>query len=91
MSRENLGAVYVCTFGTESSKSAVLTSCRGYRSEEYPEGIDVDTAILKDLNSVVNELRNNSYVTLPSYDLDYYTANLAKLETNINTYQVYTG
>ena len=44
LSRENLGAVYVCTFGTESSKSAVLTSCRGYRSEEYPEGIDVDTA-----------------------------------------------
>ena len=51
----------------------------------YDEGIDVDTAILKDLNSVVNELRNNSYITLPSYDLDYYTANLAKLETNINT------
>ena len=51
----------------------------------HDEGIDVDTAILKDLNSVVNELRNNSYITLPSYDLDYYTANLAKLETNINT------
>ena len=51
----------------------------------HDEGIDVDTAILKDLSSVVNELRNNSYVTLPSYDLDYYTANLAKLETNINT------
>lgn len=51
----------------------------------HDEGIDVDTAILKDLNGVVNELRNNSYVTLPSYDLDYYTANLAKLETNINT------
>lgn len=51
----------------------------------HDEGIDVDTTILKDLNGVVNELRNNSYVTLPSYDLDYYTANLAKLETNINT------
>ena len=51
----------------------------------HDEGIDVDTVILKDLNGVVNELRNNSYVTLPSYDLDYYTANLAKLETNINT------
>lgn len=42
--KENLGAAYVCTFGTESSKSAVLTSCRGYRSKEFPEGIDVDTA-----------------------------------------------
>ena len=44
LERRNLGANYVCTFGTESSKSAVLTACRGYRSEEYPEGIDVDTA-----------------------------------------------
>lgn len=42
--KENLGAVYVCTFGTESSKSAVLSSCRGYRSEEFPDGIDSDTA-----------------------------------------------
>lgn len=42
--RKNLGAVYVCTFGTESSKSAVLTSARGYRSEDYPDGIDIDTA-----------------------------------------------
>jgi DNA polymerase-3 subunit alpha len=42
--RENLGAVYVCTFGTESTKSAILTAARGYRSEEYPEGIDIDTA-----------------------------------------------
>ena len=42
--RENLGAVYVCTFGTESSKSAVQTACRGYRSEDYPDGIDIDTS-----------------------------------------------
>ena len=40
----NLGANYVCTFGTESTKSAVLTSCRGYRSEDFPDGIDIDTA-----------------------------------------------
>lgn len=44
ISRENLGAVYVCTFGTETSKSAVITACRGYRSEDYPDGIDVDIA-----------------------------------------------
>lgn len=42
--RKSLGAVYVCTFGTESSKSAILTACRGYRTEDYPDGIDVDTA-----------------------------------------------
>lgn len=42
--RELLGATYVCTFGTETSKSSVLTSARGYRSEEFPDGIDVDTS-----------------------------------------------
>lgn len=40
--KENLGCVYVCTFGTESAKSAVQTAMRGYRSEEYPEGLDND-------------------------------------------------
>jgi DNA polymerase-3 subunit alpha len=34
----------VATFGTEGTKSAILTACRGYRSEEYPNGIDVDDA-----------------------------------------------
>ena len=42
--RGQLGLVQVCTFGTEGTKSAVLTACRGYRSEEYPDGIDVDEA-----------------------------------------------
>lgn len=42
--KQSLGAVYVCTFGTETSKSAVTTACRGYRSEDYPDGVDVDTA-----------------------------------------------
>ena len=42
--RGELGIVQVCTFGTEATKSAVLTACRGYRSEEYPDGIDVDDA-----------------------------------------------
>ena len=40
--RESLGAVYVCTFGTESSKRSVQTACRGYRSQEFPDGIDND-------------------------------------------------
>ena len=40
--RGELGLVQVSTFGTETSKSAILTACRGYRSDEYPNGIDVD-------------------------------------------------
>lgn len=35
----------VCTFGTEKARSVVQSACRGYRTEEYPEGIDSDTAI----------------------------------------------
>lgn len=42
--RGELGLVQVCTFGTEGTKSAILTACRGYRSDEYPDGIDVDEA-----------------------------------------------
>lgn len=34
----------MATFGTEGSRSAILAACRGYRSEECPDGIDVDTA-----------------------------------------------
>ena len=43
LSRKNLGCTLIATFGTEGSKSAVLTACRGYRSEDFPDGIDVDT------------------------------------------------
>ena len=42
--RGEFGLVQVCTFGTEGTKSAILTACRGYRSEDYPDGIDVDDA-----------------------------------------------
>jgi len=42
-SRRNLGCTLIATFGTEGTKSAVLTACRGYRSEDFPDGIDVDT------------------------------------------------
>ena len=44
LSRENLGCTLIATFKTETTKSAIMTACRGYRSEEYPEGIDNDTA-----------------------------------------------
>ena len=42
--KENLGCTLVATFGTEGTKSAIQTACRGYRSEDFPEGIDVDEA-----------------------------------------------
>lgn len=44
LARQNLGCTLIATYGTESTKSAILTACRGYRSEEYPNGIDVDQA-----------------------------------------------
>ena len=44
ISRKNLGCTLIATFGTESAKSTILTACRGYRSEEYPDGIDNDIA-----------------------------------------------
>ena len=43
--RGEFGLIQVATFGTEGTKSAIQTACRGYRSEEYPEGIDVDEAL----------------------------------------------
>lgn len=43
--RGELGLVQVCTFGTEKTKNAILAACRGYRSAEYPEGIDNDEAL----------------------------------------------
>lgn len=42
--RGELGLVQVCTFGTEGTKSAILSSCRGYRSADCPDGIDSDEA-----------------------------------------------
>jgi DNA polymerase-3 subunit alpha len=42
--RGELNVLQVATFGTEGTRSAIQTACRGYRSEEYPNGIDVDIA-----------------------------------------------
>lgn len=44
LTRKNCGCTLIATFGTETTKSAIQTACRGYRSEEYQDGIDVDTA-----------------------------------------------
>lgn len=42
--RGPLGLVQVATFGTEGTKQAILTACRGYRNDECPDGIEVDEA-----------------------------------------------
>lgn len=44
LTRDNLGCVLVATYGTEGSRSACLTACRGYRSPSHPDGIDVTVA-----------------------------------------------
>lgn len=75
--RGEFGIVQVVTFGTEATKSAIQTACRGYRSEEYPDGIDVDIAqymsslipqergFLWEINDVIygNEERDRKPVT----------------------------
>ena len=42
--RGELNVVQVCTYGTEGSRSAIAAGARGYRSEQYPNGIDIDTS-----------------------------------------------
>jgi DNA polymerase-3 subunit alpha len=44
LSRKNLGCTLIATFGTEGTRSTILTACRGYRAQGFPDGIDVDTA-----------------------------------------------
>lgn len=40
--RGELNVVQVCTYGTEGARAAIATACRGYRSEAFPNGIDVE-------------------------------------------------
>lgn len=44
LSRKNLGCTLIATYGTEGTRSAILTACRGYRSPDYLDGIDTDEA-----------------------------------------------
>ena len=57
--RGELGLLQVCTFGTENTKQAILTACRGYRSEDCPEGIEVGEA--QYLSSLVPQERGFSW------------------------------
>lgn len=42
--RGDLNLIQVATFGTEGTRSAINSACRGYRSSEYPNGLEVETA-----------------------------------------------
>ena len=41
--RGELNVLQVCTFGTEGTRSAIAAAGRGYRSNKYPNGLDVET------------------------------------------------
>jgi DNA polymerase-3 subunit alpha len=41
--RGELNLIQVCTFGTEGTRSAIAAAGRGYRSEFYPNGLEVET------------------------------------------------
>lgn len=44
LTRKNCGCTLIATFDTETTKKAIQTACRGYTSEDYPMGIDIDQA-----------------------------------------------
>ena len=54
-----MGCTLIATFGTETTKSTILSACRGYRSEDYPDGIDVDTA--QYISSLIEQERGFLY------------------------------
>lgn len=41
--RGEINLLQVATFGTEGTRQAIASAGRGYRSEEYPDGLDVET------------------------------------------------
>ena len=63
--KDNLGCTLVATYGTEKPRRAIQTACRGYRSDEYPEGIDVDDA--RYMSSLIPEERGFSWSISETY------------------------
>lgn len=51
--------VQVCTFTTIGSRAAILSACRGYRSQDYPDGIDLDEA--QYISSLIGSDRGFTY------------------------------
>ena len=63
--KENLGCTLVATYGTEKPRRAIQTACRGYRSDDYPDGIDVDDA--RYMSSLIPEERGFSWTISETY------------------------
>lgn len=57
--RGETGLAQVCTFTTIGSRAAILSACRGYRSEDYPDGINLDEA--QYLTSLIGAERGFTY------------------------------
>lgn len=53
--RGELNLIQVCTFGTESTRSAIATAGRGYRSKKYPNGLEIE--ITQYLSSLIPQDR----------------------------------
>lgn len=41
--RGELNVIQVCTFGSEGTRSAIAAGGRGYRSDKYPDGLEIET------------------------------------------------
>ena len=57
--RGQLGCVQVCTYGTISTKAAIKIAARGYRSNDCPDGIELDEA--EYLSSLIPQERGFLY------------------------------
>ncbi len=53
--RGELNVIQVATFGTEGTRSAIASAGRGYRSEQYPNGLE--TEVTQYLSSLVPQER----------------------------------
>lgn len=57
--RGQLGCVQICTYGTISTKAAIKIAARGYRSNDCPDGIELDEA--EYLSSLIPQERGFLY------------------------------
>ena len=77
--RGELNVIQVCTFGTEGTRSAIAAAGRGYRSETYPNGLEVETT--QYLSSLIPQERGFLW---PIHDVVY--GNPEKNRTPINAF-----
>ena len=85
-SKKELGLTLIATFGTEGTRSTILTACRGYRSEDFPDGIDVDTA--QYMSSLIPSERGFLW---PLKDVLYGNENRKPIKSFINEVEQYDG